>query len=670
MAKQNVTFIERQFEKILVGVAAAVLLGAVVMYGVNTPNKVDGLAPGKFYAYLKAYVDKTRHIEGTIPPVPPLPTLPQPGMSGIAAVLIRPLPPIQPPNEDLPDVKGFQTGDLALVEALAPRGIVVLEGRVSAKLPAPEAIMPGGVIGNAAGDELLTAQDHSIVNVFGVVDREEYRGRVKKGGYHEIYEELIVARVEAEREELQPDGRWGQSTRIYGYAPKFFKLEERIPAPATQPDGQVSFAPQALDILTRTRTALCKPEAQAAILRPPFQQFIEDFRAPNGQTQHRKLQWPVPQQPLPGYDGIELANYSVLVPDTKNKKTDAATEAPVPLQPARLGAAKPAQGGVPGAPGGPRGAAPKPAAAPGAPAVDPKLTRRLQQNIADAKKAIDKGKVGSIAWAEKLLNEVTRLGAQGSKECKEAEAILNSDRFKNRKALAEKRLRDQEARRQALGIVRLGDDQEPLWLTDISVEPGKVYRYRVRVVAFNDYAGQLGKLANPKDAERLLIEGNWSKWSEPITVYLKAQAFITEVRENRAKVEIQQWVAGAWKTTGKRDVEIGQALSFDSGQDTLSYDGIVVGFDDPRPFSRVTESNGKKRMEPPVDTPVVILARSNGQVEEHLVAEDVIKFRTHQERRKRELELLSSDLEQGATSSRSEFNLPARIAVMGPTERR
>jgi hypothetical protein len=41
MAKQNVTFIERHVEKVVIGVTGAVLLATAVLYLVGTPHKVD-----------------------------------------------------------------------------------------------------------------------------------------------------------------------------------------------------------------------------------------------------------------------------------------------------------------------------------------------------------------------------------------------------------------------------------------------------------------------------------------------------------------------------------------------------------------------------------------------------------------------------------------------------
>ena len=66
MAKQNVTFIERHVEKIVVGVAGAALLAIAVLYLIGTPHQVemDGtkLGPEEFYTKLRSQAERARNL--------------------------------------------------------------------------------------------------------------------------------------------------------------------------------------------------------------------------------------------------------------------------------------------------------------------------------------------------------------------------------------------------------------------------------------------------------------------------------------------------------------------------------------------------------------------------------------------------------------------------------
>ena len=49
------------------------------------------------------------------------------------------------------------------------------------------------------------------------------------------------------------------------------------------------------------------------------------------------------------------------------------------------------------------------------------------------------------------------------------------------------------------------------WFHDDTVEPGKTYRYRLRVDLWNRYVNEPKNLANPEDARRVVLAGEWSQ---------------------------------------------------------------------------------------------------------------------------------------------------------------
>ena len=62
------------------------------------------------------------------------------------------------------------------------------------------------------------------------------------------------------------------------------------------------------------------------------------------------------------------------------------------------------------------------------------------------------------------------------------------------------------------------DKKQAVWFHDDSVEPGKTYRYRMRVKLWNRYLGRIKPLAEPEGAKQAVLVGDWSIPSEPVTV--------------------------------------------------------------------------------------------------------------------------------------------------------
>ena len=91
---------------------------------------------------------------------------------------------------------------------------------------------------------------------------------------------------------------------------------------------------------------------------------------------------------------------------------------------------------------------------------------------------------------------------------------------------------------------------------DDTVQPGKTYRYRTRVNLWNRYLGQTKSLKNPEDARKAILHGEWSLWSEPVTITPTTHFFVSSLKPgtDKAVVEVWKWIAGKWI---KRNFEAG-----------------------------------------------------------------------------------------------------------------
>ncbi len=90
------------------------------------------------------------------------------------------------------------------------------------------------------------------------------------------------------------------------------------------------------------------------------------------------------------------------------------------------------------------------------------------------------------------------------------------------------------------------------WAHDVFAEPGKVYRYRARVLYNNPYFGQAGYLKDEqkKLAENAIGRGNWSTWTGDVPVDAQENFFITSASPTttlggpRATVEMYKFYYG------------------------------------------------------------------------------------------------------------------------------
>lgn len=628
MAKQNVTFVERHAEKFVVGFAAAVLLGTIGLYGISTPNTVEvsgeAVGPKDFYIKLKQQAESARSAMRSKTRLSPPPEVPIIRIGERKSETSRDdyMAGVVPPGVPVPMITGDAgQGDLALAEILPPKAVTVLEGRANAALPVQRVVdvnPMGGGPPAGANVQIPIPTDYHWALIVAAVDRKAQREVFAKAGYLESDQQLVVARVEVERRQLQPDGRWSAAVIVPGYSERVITGRSEI-VPETV-DGQLVFPEAEHEYVRAFRAQLYSPDIQNEILRPAFQSLLGN-----------PLAWQPPKT-LPGFE-FKLAEFGVAFP-AETGKSFATPQTPRPLATPGLGI-----DGRGGTGRGPVAPPAGPAARPGV--VDLQARKRARELLDQANGALKKE---DYLKANELLQQVVADHTLPEKERKEAEDLLK--RHNVNILQAEIRQQEQEKRMASLGMVKLGPDQEPLWVTDITVEPGQTYQYRVRLVAFNEFAGKLGKLQNPKDAERVLIEGKWSEWSEPVTICPAVQVFFTGTSQGpvkKAQVTVYQWLRGEWDYV-KGELEVGQPVSLRKGRDTFKYDGIVAAIENGRQF----RPRGKSALGPPRATDALTLVSASGLVEEHLSEQDSLKLREQHDRVAQEKKLLASAVDPGS----------------------
>lgn len=101
-----------------------------------------------------------------------------------------------------------------------------------------------------------------------------------------------------------------------------------------------------------------------------------------------------------------------------------------------------------------------------------------------------------------------------------------------------------------------------VWYHDTTVEPGKTYRYRMRVNLWNRYVGRIHNVADEQDAKRTTISGEWSIPSAPVTVAPETYFFVRSANESSgtARVDVWRWIDGFWRKASF-EVAVGDVIA-------------------------------------------------------------------------------------------------------------
>lgn len=622
MAKQNVTFIERHLEKLVLGVAVGVLLAVVFLYFVQTPHAVDvsgqKQGPENFYASFRSEADlalqrirsagnkEAEAGEGQIK----LPDM----MAQLRPYEWAKLPrefsvPFVPPAPPIPEVTGTLSPDKVKLARILPLAQPVLTtGRAFVGLPQTEEIEPGS---SSASPTALTPipEDHHWVAVFSSIPRKEQREVFEKARYLSNLLTVIVADLQAERQTMLPNGEWSEPELVEGYTQRKVIIRETVPL-YEQDDGSLAIVDSDKSYIEALDHELRNEQMQEQIQRPSFQDLLDKYA----------YHWEAPRQ-LPNLQ-VSLEDYGIMYPvDEKQKKLAPRAGDRLDAQPTRRAGrtARGAEGRAGNAPRnstGLRGTQKEPEA----PGIGKTGGRaEVVRLLRDAKKAIADEE---FLTAEELLNQIAGQPDANTGQKQEAQTLLTSIRQQVAQARRNEEIKQLQQQQGGPDEI-LGEDLDPCWITDTLVAPGKTYRYRVRMRVLNQYAGYANRLEDPNDAGKVIIAGEWSPWSDPIETRPVQHLFVTKMGENKAVVlELREWDKGEWKAPLLNQRGVGQPLAFGNGEQATVYPAVLASVQEQRNYLERTVNRDGMVSYREKPTITALLIKPNGEIEERIAEQD------------------------------------------------
>jgi hypothetical protein len=548
----SLNIVELHFEKALLGLAVVFVIALGVMfmmmesntidYGGNTvgPDELDRAILQKAESLRNAV--ENAHKRQELDPVPKYAerlraTFSQDLFAAARADEGPPLPeqiPVQAVfNAPLPDLEGDEKEeDVRMVTPLAPtppqlRTGISLAVRHQHEINSTE-LGPG-----VPPIEDLLPVELSWVSLGAYFPEKAQRDAMTAAGWAGYRAKVIFSGFDVQRQEMTASGDFGPWINVSA-GPLMPQVQPPQPAFDALTGEVLNQKPldDARDTLQR---------AQPQIVEPPFYVVEAGDR------------WIYP--PL---DGYAFSAETEFVPVEDSRAGGGA------MQPPGGGMRPPGgddRGRRPGGPppGGPPGGRPPGG---GPPPGQPPAGEDLSKVLRDARTALMDGE----------LDRAERL----------AESVLQDDRAsRQQERLAQRILDGVKQKRERAGDAAAGDDEilltepviedgivvhpetgEPaIWWHDVSVEPGKTYRYRVRARLWNRYVGRRAALRNPERAADTILVGEWSLPSAPITVAPKRHFFVVSPNfgEPAASVDVFTWHRGNWLRE-KFNVKIGETI--------------------------------------------------------------------------------------------------------------
>jgi len=541
MAKQAVSGVERHVEKIVTGLTAAVLLGAIVHYLLKSPRTVDvprlgPQGPGQvdpavnqLARRLKTSIDEAKHkpYEGKNPVDQLVRRIENP-LGNLPPALPSPLAWRQP---TVPEVAGTSAPDkVKLATVIAPEGIAVSSGRTTIRPLEP---VPLSQSPKQAPDK---QEDHIWVAVAAEFDVTKQSRAFEAYGYLRQRSQVLLANVLLQRRQLLGDGTWDAWNVVKTFSPH---LGPELPKlELVEEDGVWSIGDK--------------------------EKKNEELKALStliGRYQFRIIR-PLPPPKLAGDEWV-----------------------PPPLSNVDVAQALQAMR--------------KKASGPGRTDAEEKELEPIELKTArDIKKVL--GQLGNLQ-KQKRYEAAIKLAEDYKTRAEQLDGRLRQrvvrslDKFieTQKKALTEKP-EDQKQDQEPGMTGRLA-----LWAFDTSALPGQVYQYRIAVQLLNRYAGVPNLLANPQDARQVALGGQWSAPSGPVHVPETTRFFLTKVAGGQATVEIWKWQKGHWRE-GKFTVGVGEAIgekkkvrgaNKNQEQVDFSTNAIVVELQNNRKFRYTTGKN-------------------------------------------------------------------------------
>lgn len=566
---------------------------------------------------------------------------------------------ITPPVKNIPVVTPLKPTPLA-----ARTGSSVVQRREATLAGLGTGAKPAGPA-KAAGEE--EAVPVSWVTIGGYWPVDAQKREMTKLGYEGYRVKVDVVGADAQRSELLPSGQFSEWQDV---EPSKAMTQIKIPPPL--------FDEKTGDLLNQSALDQALEQVKAAqkqIMEPAF------YPVKAGDV------WKPP--PLPGHEDEEESDDDTGTPkvkDTKEKKQKepkpmsggggrgAAPAGPVGGGRGAAPAGPTGGGGRMGGPvgGGPTGMAPPRPTGPSPGQVKAEARKVIQQNLKDAEKALEDK---NYSQAEQLAQGVANNQDATSGDKSRAQKIIDKAKKELEKAgaagggpavgggpsfgrgappgyppvmgrmgpMAGPGMSGPQPMAQEAGIRDWlknpeKDEFEPaVWFHDETVEPGKTYRYRMRVKLWNRYVGRRASLSDPAAAAQAVLLGEWSLPSDPISVPPKTHFFVKSGAFGKpaASIEVFTWHKGKWlKETfevqvgdvmgGTKPVKVGEDEKGKAVKEDIDFStGAVVldlRTDEPVLVRTATGKKGEFSYRDTKSLVLVYLDPADGQVKERVQA--------------------------------------------------
>lgn len=501
MPRARSNFFELHVEKLVLGVAALVLVGAVAMFLVSSPFKTaDGKSPNEICDEAASAAEKARLavLKRQLPPAQAqkidtdIAKIVNDGL--IALAKIQPsFGPVVKWSPTLVDMSGGASeAQHELAKLLPPEKPVVRAGRATLSIPEPRGI---DAVGSSGGPEPQT-MTRAWAGAAAQLDLLEQGHIFRAAGY--------------------PAGKFDAPLAIVSV-----QLQRRVAADSNAPWEDVeTFKPfQPIAIPEIAVSASGRLSADQGELLRKFREMLGvngDLIArtpPPAATSGGPAEYP----PVPWIDG-----------DPRYEEENAR---------AGTGGASSGELKRPGAPGG------------SAARVEPTPERRFNKwmRAADVAMKGTRDKPVDFDLAAILLEAA--LGEEGVPPAMHDKAVA---RAKELEAKHKKKVHDKPRRPEKM---------MPIAAVDLDATAGQSYVYRIRYEVVNPFYGEASELKNPGDARMATLLSDWSPPSEPVEIRTDTYYFVKTVnpKNKTADVEVFKLRSGKF-VQGKFTVGVGDPI--------------------------------------------------------------------------------------------------------------
>ena len=513
MAKQAVSPVERHLEKGVLGVALLLLAGVVVKFLIASPNTVDlgggPVMPGEVYQSMVRDADELRNriksvkVDSVKPEdqLDRLKKLLDPKPEATLAMMV-------PWSPTVPNVATAKHEEVSveLVKVLEFDKPIVKFGRSGLELLPSE---PVTQIPDEPKEETIDPAYVVPVNwvtVSAIFDVDAQRQLAQSKNYLPGQAIPYLAGAELERREKKWDGTYTEWTPVKAYAR--YVLPELPFVEVVEKDGKSSVPETTIPLVDAFSRVVQEGWYRLQLMRPlPAKWSYGDWWEPPAFEGLELLRMddevmnPPPATPAcPFYDRYPKKPKPKITKDTTSDERDKQMNAELERRCIEIedwqkqGCYEAAYGSV---------------------------DDLLKNSFNEIKRLAPK----RVEWLEKKKDELEAQAAKAKKEREDIEKGLITP-----------------PPRELL-------PQQVVWVHDAmqeSVVSGRTYQYRMRPLLYNNLCGQIKQLKNPKDAEIVLLQGEWSKESDDVSIPSDTEFFLARGKEadKTARIEVFKWHEG------------------------------------------------------------------------------------------------------------------------------